>query len=172
MYSEPPASAPSSKAAFCAAICMSAKCPSPTSDPVRSRRMMPRPLCQDATSDAGSGSRNIGLRHARAYRNAPCRSEQGAKQFARQRTIVVDPGDRWQFRQVRCIRSALEASLCPETVRGKPYSFRRPVRCRLGRLARCLQAIARIRARRRVVSPAPAARFSDSRQRRGICRWD
>src|SRR6266481_2628086 len=29
-----------------------------------------------------------------------------------------------------------KASLCPETVRGKPYSFRRPVRCRLGRLAR------------------------------------
>src|SRR5262245_5580381 len=34
----------------------------------------------------------------------PCRSEQGANQFARQQTIFVDPGDRWQFRQVRCIR--------------------------------------------------------------------
>src|SRR5438876_10925511 len=34
----------------------------------------------------------------------PCRSEQGAKQFTRQRTIVVDPGDRWQLRKVRCIR--------------------------------------------------------------------
>ena len=66
----------------------------------------------------------------------------------------------------------LKASLCPETVRGKPYSFRRPVRCKWERLARCLQAIARIQARRRVVSPAPAARFSDSRQRRGIYRWD
>ena len=31
-----------------------------------------------------------------------------------------------------------QASLCPETARGKPYSFRRPARCRLGRLARCL----------------------------------
>src|ERR1700754_1407904 len=30
--------------------------------------------------------------------------EQGAKPFTRQRTIVVDPGDRWQLRQVRCIR--------------------------------------------------------------------
>src|SRR5215471_2888861 len=66
----------------------------------------------------------------------------------------------------------LKVSVCPETVRGKPYSFRRPVRCRLGRLTRCLQAIACIRARRRVVSLAPAARFSDSRQRRGIYRWD
>src|SRR5437667_4380396 len=27
-----------------------------------------------------------------------------AKPFTRQRTIVVDPGDRWQLRQVRCIR--------------------------------------------------------------------
>ena len=62
-------------------------------------------------------------------------------------------------------------SLFPETVRGKPHSFRRPVRCRSGRLARCLQAIARIRPRQCVVSPAPAERFSDSQQRRGICQW-
>src|SRR5262249_61075357 len=32
------------------------------------------------------------------------RREQGAKPFTRQRTIVVEPGDRWQLRQVRCIR--------------------------------------------------------------------
>src|SRR5258707_4669584 len=30
-----------------------------------------------------------------------------AKPFTRQRTIVVDPGDRWQLRQVRCIRQHL-----------------------------------------------------------------
>src|SRR5258708_36716444 len=29
------------------------------------------------------------------------------KPFTRQRTIVVDPGDRWQLRQVRCIRQHL-----------------------------------------------------------------
>src|SRR5829696_251678 len=47
---------------------------------------------------------------------APCRSEQSAKQFARQRTILVDPGDRWQFRQVRCIRQHA----------GKRHSARKP----------------------------------------------
>src|SRR5260370_1782335 len=30
-----------------------------------------------------------------------------AKPFTRQRTIVVDPGDRWQARHVRCIRQHL-----------------------------------------------------------------
>src|SRR5258706_7084667 len=30
-----------------------------------------------------------------------------AKPFTRQRTIVVDPGDRWQLRQGRCIRQHL-----------------------------------------------------------------
>src|SRR5262245_26769147 len=30
-----------------------------------------------------------------------------AKPFTRQRTIAVDPGDRWQLRQVRCIRQHL-----------------------------------------------------------------
>ena len=52
-----------------------------------------------------------------------------------------------------------QAAPCPETVRGRPCSSRRPVRCRLGRSARCLQAIARIRPHRCVVSPAPAGRF-------------
>src|SRR5262249_62105844 len=36
---------------------------------------------------------------------AACRT--GAKPFARQRAIVVDPGDRRQLRQVRCIRQHL-----------------------------------------------------------------
>ena len=49
---------------------------------------------------------------------------------------------------------------CPESVRGKPCSFRRRVRCRLGRRIRCLQPIARIRRRRRAASPAPDERFS------------
>src|ERR1700761_4576393 len=30
--------------------------------------------------------------------------ERGAKPFTRQRTIVVDPRNRWQLRQIRCIR--------------------------------------------------------------------
>jgi hypothetical protein len=57
------------------------------------------------------------LRHAPAYRNAPCRSEQGAEQFTPQRTIVVDPGDGWQLRQLRCIR---------QHFRKRYYSAREP----------------------------------------------
>jgi hypothetical protein len=41
--------------------------------------------------------------------------------------------------------SLSQASLCAVTARRKPYSSRRPVRCRSWQLARCLQAIARIR---------------------------
>ena len=46
----------------------------------------------------------------------PYRSERGAKQFRRQRTIVVDPGNRLQLRRVRCIRHHLR----------KHYSARKP----------------------------------------------
>ena len=48
---------------------------------------------------------------------------------------------------------------CPGTGRGKPCSFRHRVRCGLGRLARWLRPVARIRPRRRFASPAPAGRF-------------
>ena len=58
--------------------------------------------------------------------------------------------------------------LCSETAHEKPHSFRRRVRCRLGRPTHCFSAIVHIRSRRRVVSPAPPERFSDRRQRRGI----
>src|SRR6516225_5549459 len=39
-----------------------------------------------------------------------------AKRFTRQRTVTVDPGDRWQLRQVRCIRQHFR----------KPHSARKP----------------------------------------------
>src|SRR6516164_10005243 len=39
-----------------------------------------------------------------------------AKPFTRQRTVVVDPGDRWQLRQLRCIRQHLR----------KRHSYRKP----------------------------------------------
>src|SRR5207245_8807285 len=58
------------------------------------------------------------LWHSRDLSSSPPdgRSEQGAKQFTRQRTIIVDLGDRWQLRQVRCIRQHFR----------KPHSARKP----------------------------------------------
>ena len=42
--------------------------------------------------------------------------------------------------QIQTLAAARSQAIlsCPESVRGKPCSFRRLVRCRLGRLARCL----------------------------------
>src|SRR5262249_61006878 len=49
------------------------------------------------------------IKRPRPYAESPAYSylaefKTSAKPFTRQRPIVVDPGDRWQLRQVRCIR--------------------------------------------------------------------
>src|SRR5215475_15431655 len=104
----------------------------------------------------------------RAYRNAPCRSKQGAKQFARQRTIVVDQGVGEQFRQVSAYGSTFENVTLPGNRARKTLFIPPSVRCRLGRLVRCLRAIARIRARRCVVSPSLNGRRTAARAARSF----
>ena len=60
-------------------------------------------------------------------------------------TIYASPNHRCRTRKSAAVAAGKvhmaalsQASLCPETVRGKPYSFRRPARCRFVRLARRL----------------------------------
>ncbi len=76
-----------------------------------------------------------GNRHARAYRNAH------VDQNKVPNNLLVNepcrPRGSMAVAAGKMHTAALsQASLCPETVRGKPYSFRRPVRCRSRRLAR------------------------------------
>ena len=69
----------------------------------RSHTPIGSPLKQTQRFSTGAlPGRSIGSWHDQITHNRF--GEQGAEPFTRQRTIVVDPGDRWQLRQVRCIR--------------------------------------------------------------------
>src|SRR6266508_1920112 len=55
-------------------------------------------------ANGGIGSVTAANAAGLSHLSWPDRSEQGAKPSTRQRTSVVDPGDRRQLRPVRCIR--------------------------------------------------------------------